>query len=269
MSKTIWLETSDVEFPHPCSVLSHPIALFFCGTHNFKNLRNALLNSIIDGCATSSNRCFVDIHDFSFGWQTIERQFLRDKRRIDHGYSKATRLNEKAVIPNKYDKMAVEPAKNVFPQKCITEHIINIAKRLGFSNTMIAIIPDSKERYNENQYISTENRLLHYMKQLKFLRSTSNYLLHLITNDNIPSRIVSEEDKIVHRVKDTLTYHDICEIKSDISSVEFLVVVSTMYVETFLNKEKQITKDNIHIIERTLQHALSLDGVTLNLPSDK
>ena len=38
-----WLQDQDVEFKHPCC--NHQIAMYFCGTHNSKNLRNALLGS--------------------------------------------------------------------------------------------------------------------------------------------------------------------------------------------------------------------------------
>ena len=67
--------------------------------------------------------------------------------------------------------------------------------------------------------------------------------------------VVPEEDKQIYLSKETLTYQDICEVKSDISSVEFIVVVSTIFIDTLLNKKK-ITKENIHIVERTLKQAL-------------
>ena len=38
--------------------------------------------------------------------------------------------------------------------------------------------------------------------------------------------------------------------------MEFIVVVSTIFIDTLLNKKKKITKENIHIVERTLKQAL-------------
>ena len=73
----------------------------------------------------------MDSDKYLFGWETIQNQFLRDKKRIKVGSTKATKLSETAVTPNKYDKMAVEPAKQVFDKKSINEHFINISKRLG------------------------------------------------------------------------------------------------------------------------------------------
>ena len=195
VTNSSWLETTDIGFLHPCSCPSHTIAFFYCGTHNFKNIRNALLNSIIDGTANSNQRCFVDVHNYSFGWHTVEKQFLRDRKRIQLGYSRATRLDSRAVVPNKYDKMAVEPAKNVFHQKSIIEHIISISKRLGCYNTMMTIIPDSKENYTTNEYITTEKKFLLSMRRLKFLRSISNSFLQLTKKISMPNRVVPEEDK--------------------------------------------------------------------------
>ena len=102
--------------------------------------------------------------------------------------------------------MAVEPAKNVFHQKSITEHIIAISKRLGCFNTMVTIIPDNKDNDTTDEYIKTENKLTFYMKQLNFLRLTSNNLLQMATSNALPIREISIEDKEIYLVKKQLNY---------------------------------------------------------------
>jgi hypothetical protein len=38
-----WVDNGSVSFRHPCS--DHQVAMWFCSVHNFKNCRNAVLNS--------------------------------------------------------------------------------------------------------------------------------------------------------------------------------------------------------------------------------
>ena len=49
-----WLDSENVEFAHPCA--DHPIAVYFCNVHNFKNMRNALLSSTVDCFSGSGNK---------------------------------------------------------------------------------------------------------------------------------------------------------------------------------------------------------------------
>ena len=106
---------------------------------------------------------------------------------------------------------------------------------------MIACISNNKNEHNSNEYISTEKKLYSYIRQLKFLRCIANHLQKQISNNIETTKVVSEEDRNIHMVKESLSYHDICEIHSDISAVEFIVVISIIYLETFLNRKKKIT----------------------------
>ena len=138
---------------------------------------------------------------FHFGWNTVEKQFIREKKRIKFGYTKDTRLIEKSITPNKYDKMGVEPAKHVFESKCINEHIINISKRLGYYNTMIILYPDNENFHNNNKYKVTERKLNFYISRLDFLCSMALNARRLISLRLMPSKSVSKEDKDINQVK--------------------------------------------------------------------
>ena len=54
MTLKAWLDSENVEFVHPCA--DHPITVYFCNVHNFKNMRNALLSSTVDCFSGSGNK---------------------------------------------------------------------------------------------------------------------------------------------------------------------------------------------------------------------
>jgi hypothetical protein len=139
-----WLESESVKFQHPCA--NHQIAVFFCNVHNFKNLRNLLLNSTAKSTSGTNNkkRSFVNESGVKFGWDSVCSQWQREKTRERIGSTRATKLTEKAVPPSNHTKMAFSPAKQLFSMSTINEMIINISKRLGAYRSMNESCPDNK-----------------------------------------------------------------------------------------------------------------------------
>ena len=127
MTLKAWLDSENVEFVHPCA--DHPIAVYFCNVHNFKNMRNALLSSTVDSFSGNGNkkRSFVDDSGVKFGWESVCSQWKREQNRERIGSTRATKLTEKAVAPSNHTKMAVSPAKQLFSLSSINEMIINIS----------------------------------------------------------------------------------------------------------------------------------------------
>ena len=109
-----WLNGENVEFKHPCS--SHTIAIYFCNVHNFKSMRNALFASRTNNVQSNKKkkRTFVDDWGIKFGWNVIENQWCREKRRKLHGCARATMLTETSVVPNCHSKWLLDLQRMCF-----------------------------------------------------------------------------------------------------------------------------------------------------------
>jgi len=115
-----WLQQDNVLISNPANI-SNKIAVWFCATHQLKNMRNALLRS--DG----TNNCYVSKDGAPITWSVIEEAYKLDHlRQVPN-----TDLTRAAVFPDSWSKMNVTAAKAPFTFKTITEMMTNLAWDLG------------------------------------------------------------------------------------------------------------------------------------------
>ena len=94
----------------------YKIYVWFCSTHNVKNVRNQLLAS--SGTA-GAPLVFRDSKYVPFGWTVIKDQWKREVERINQQQAPETDLSESAIFPDSWNKMRVTHAKAVFSEKLL------------------------------------------------------------------------------------------------------------------------------------------------------
>jgi len=121
-----WLSDDDVLIVNPADPSRH-IAVWFCATHQLKNMRNALHNSNLNGVRNFNNAGGI------LSWKVCEETYAHDRRRS----SPITSLTRATVMPDLWNKMNVSAAKAPFTQKTITEMMSVLAGDLGCSHLLI------------------------------------------------------------------------------------------------------------------------------------
>ena len=114
-----WLDDDEFYIKNPHDP-SRRLYVWFCITHLFKAVRNALLHSQPGG-----SRAFLDANDCPFGWTRLI-EFYEDIKNRAYGDKNANnlpRLTESVVYPLREKKMDVGKAKVPFEHKTIA-HLI-------------------------------------------------------------------------------------------------------------------------------------------------
>jgi len=119
-----WLSDDSILIQNP-AVPSRNIALWFCTTHQLKNMRNALLNT----ASTMSKRAFIN-DGTPMTWQIIEETYKADCRLS----SPITSLTKSSVFPDGWNKMNVSAAKAPFLFDTISAMMMNVAVALDCSD---------------------------------------------------------------------------------------------------------------------------------------
>ena len=112
----------------------YKIFVWFCSTHNIKNVRNQLLAS---SGTTGAPRVFHDSKYVPFGWRVIKDQWKREVERINQQQAPETDLSESAVFPDSWNKMRVTHAKAVFSEKTLTEEMTHYSTLLKCEDHVI------------------------------------------------------------------------------------------------------------------------------------
>ena len=120
---TTWLDKNYTSFKHPCLV-DMIIVFWYCATHALKSIRNSFLQSIVFNCK-KYNKTFLSMEGIPFGWDNLERLFLRELEQEERSSSKVTRLSQGVVYPDRWNKMNVSFAKIPFEEKTIIEILLN------------------------------------------------------------------------------------------------------------------------------------------------
>ncbi len=121
-----WLTENDVLIANPADP-SRQIAIWYCATHQLKNMRNALHNSNVHGARNFTNA------GATMTWKVCEETYARDRKRS----SPITSLTKAAIMPDSWNKMNVSTAKAPFTRKTITEMMSELACDLGCSDDLI------------------------------------------------------------------------------------------------------------------------------------
>jgi len=115
-----WLLPEHILVSNPSNI-HNKIAIWFCATHQLKNLRNALLRT--EGC----NNYYVSRDGAPITWSVIEEAYKHDHLR----QVPSTDLTRAAVFPDSWSKMNVTAAKAPFTFRTINEMMTNLACDLG------------------------------------------------------------------------------------------------------------------------------------------
>ena len=121
---------------------------------------------------------------------------------------------------------------------------------------MITYCTKEKREFSFAGYERVKNLLSQYKQKIKFLRSKVNYIKKRLISGEKYIIISTKEDKYIHHVKENINLDDTSMIFSDISCVEYLVHVSILYIELFLNKDNKITMENYNQIEIIVKEVL-------------
>jgi len=121
-----WLSDATILVQNP-AVPSRNIAVWFCATHQLKNMRNALLNT----ASAKSKRGFTN-KGTPLTWSIVEETYKADCQLS----SPITSLTKSAVFPDGWNKMNVSSAKAPFSFNTISAMMMNVAVDLKCSDEM-------------------------------------------------------------------------------------------------------------------------------------
>ncbi len=121
-----WLTRENILITNPANI-NNSIAVWFCATHQLKNMRNALLRS--DG----SGKQMLMKKGATISWQVILEAYKRDHQKG----APITDLTRVAAFPDSWSKMNVSAAKSPFTFKTITEMMTNLACQLCCTDQLV------------------------------------------------------------------------------------------------------------------------------------
>ena len=204
-----------VTFQDPTIYENITIAMFHCATHNLKAARNAYLASSIAGA-----RNFLNTDNIPFGWQNVIECYSRDQHKVINGYATVTNLTLASAKPDGWSKMNVKHAKAPFAKKTICSIFSYLGEEFGCHNEML--FDGTTE---ENKDICCK-----YSERLKILKRHLS-LKKLNNHNNTKIR----------------------QWESELAGLEYSATVGSLFNETFLDKSKFITQQNITQYEKQIE----------------
>jgi hypothetical protein len=213
-----WLDEDQVSFANPADP-TRQIAVFHCTTHNLKGSRNALLNS--DSLSKKPSRDFR-FGSVKFGWQTIRRTHSRDQRKSVPD----TSLRKGSENPDRWNKMNASFAKDPFKPDTLDEIANFLADelvKLGFRTAKQDLLVMEKRG-------SEAEMILNYVDSMKLK----------VKEGTVPTEKQSDFERV----------------QSDLLVLEHCASVSLTCIEFFMNRNRQLRKDNIDEVEEKVKLGL-------------
>jgi len=176
-----WLQQDNALISNPANI-SNKIAVWFCATHQLKNMRNALLRS--DG----ANNCYISKNGALITWSVIEEAY-----KLDHLCQVPnTDLTRAAVFLDSWSKMNVTAAKASFTFKTISEMMTNLALDLGCAKDFVfnKTLVDNCDIHLHHLSILKNANQLHGNNMTSAQLATTEYCMHvgIIFNETLMNK---------------------------------------------------------------------------------
>ena len=198
-----WLNDEDCHIKNPAAP-ERRIYIWFCITHLFKAVRNALLHSQQGG-----SRAFLDANDCPFGWTRLI-EFYNDLKNLPRGEKNANnlpRFTESVVYPLREKKMNVGMAEEPFKKKTVAHLIADSCQhplvnlsctelRAGVADE-VSKLPFCKtvDKYNHGATRHGEHvEQVKYMQSQAVLRESVNFVISDLVSTIV---IGSQDDSVV------------------------------------------------------------------------
>ena len=161
LGKDGWIPTEKMIFKNPAVEKVSNIAYCPCSTHGLKAIRNQLFSS---SGVKDATRVFESVDGVEFGWDTIERIYCRDQKRVQLGGVPITKLDMKSVNPDRWSKMNVSAAKKPFSVDTILAAITDISETMGCFNDVVSL--RSMHYSSKPDIVTAQKRILKLKEHL-------------------------------------------------------------------------------------------------------
>ena len=213
------LDDKHISFKHPL----HPdkkIYFFFCATHGLKNLRNALLHSIL-----GATRSLRDASDFEATWRVIEDLFNKSSGKEKWALLRAVNLT------GSYEKMNVKYAKAILKPEVLAALASLILKGLDATEQEKKEVEEAVDRNDANVTLIQKGNVT----EGKFLAWAVELRKFALSRATVP-----------------------VAVREQIATYEYLAVLQEIFLSIFLNKHTNLTLENIDDMTSFLEERLNV-----------